>query len=264
MQSTTTMAFSDSGTGEPALLYLPGWCGGREVFSPLLARTAETRRSVSVDWRGHGESSGTGLDFGTDELIEDAIELINKLQLDQVVPVALSHAGWVALELRRKLGPERIPAVVLLDWMPLGTPPGFAEALQALQDPEEWSTTRAQLFGLWRAGVDRPDVLQYIESMSAYGFPMWSRAGREILQSFAAQPTPLAEFAALAASGSPCPTAHLYAQPRDDSYLSAQQAFAAEHDWFHVHRLSANSHFPCLEVPTESAAAISNFVAGVE
>ena len=76
--------------------------------------------------------------------------------------------------------------------------------------------------------------------------------------------TPLAEFAALAASGSPCPTAHLYAQPRDDSYLSAQQAFAAEHDWFHVHRLSANSHFPCLEVPTESAAAISNFVAGVE
>jgi len=143
MQSTTTMAFSDSGTAEPALLYLPGWCGGREVFSPLLARTAETRRSVSVDWRGHGESPGPGLDFGTDELIEDAIELINKLQLDQVVPVALSHAGWVALELRRKLGAERIPAVVLLDWMPLGTPPGFAEALQALQDPEEWSATRA-------------------------------------------------------------------------------------------------------------------------
>ena len=86
MQSMTTMAFSDSGTGEPALLYLPGWCGGREVFSPLLARTAETRRSVSVDWRGHGESPSTGLDFGTDELIEDAIELINNLQLDQVVP----------------------------------------------------------------------------------------------------------------------------------------------------------------------------------
>jgi pimeloyl-ACP methyl ester carboxylesterase len=171
MRSTTTLAFSDSGTGEPALLYLPGWCGGREVFSPLLARTAETRRSVSVDWRGHGESPSTGVDFGTDELIEDAIELIDNLQLDRVVPVALSHAGWVALELRRKLGAERIPAVVLLDWMPLGTPPGFAEALQALQDPEEWSATRAQLFGLWSAGVDRPDVLQYIESMSAYGFP---------------------------------------------------------------------------------------------
>jgi pimeloyl-ACP methyl ester carboxylesterase len=209
MRSTTTLAFSDSGTGEPALLYLPGWCGGREVFSPLLARTAETRRSVSVDWRGHGESPSTGVDFGTDELIDDAIELIDDLQLDQVVPVALSHAGWVALELRRKLGAEQIPAVVLSDWMPLGTPPGFAEALQALQDSEEWSATRAQLFGLWSAGVDRPDVLRYIESMSAYGFPMWSRAGREILQSFAAQPTPLAEFAALVASGSACPTAHL-------------------------------------------------------
>ena len=74
---------------------------------------------MSVDWRGHGESPGPGLDFGTEELIEDAIELIDNLQLDQVVPVALSHAGWVALELRRKLGAERIPAVVLLDWMPL-------------------------------------------------------------------------------------------------------------------------------------------------
>jgi hypothetical protein len=115
--------------------------------------------------------------------------------------VALSHAGWVALELRRKLGAERIPAVVLLDWMPLGTPSGFAGALQALQDPQEWSATRAQLFGLWSAGVDSPDVLRYVDSMSAYGFPMWSRAGREILRSFAAQPTPLAEFAALAATG---------------------------------------------------------------
>lgn len=264
MQSMTTTAFSDSGTGEPALLFMPGWCGGREVFSPLLSRTAETRRSVSVDWRGHGESPSAGVDFGTDELIDDAIELVDNLQLDQVVPVALSHAGWVALALRRRLGPERIPAVVLLDWMPLGSPPGFAEALNALQDPQKWSATRAQLFSLWSAGVDSPDVLQYIDSMSAYGFPMWSRAGREVLRSFAAQPTPLAEFAALAASGSPCPTAHLYAQPRDKSYLSAQQAFATEHEWFHVHRLPANSHFPCLEVPAETASAINNFLASVQ
>ena len=264
MQATTTMAYSDYGTGEPALLYLPGWCGGREVFSPLLACTGENRRSVSVDWRGPGESPSAEVDFGTDELIEDAIELVDNLQLDYVVPVALAHAGWVALELRRQLGPERIPAVVLLDWMPLGSPPGFAEALTALQDPQKWSATRAQLFGLWSAGVDSPDILRYIDSMSAYGFPMWSRAGREISRSFAAQPTPLTQFAALAAGGSPCPTAHLYAQPRDDSYLSAQQAFATEHEWFHVYRLSATSHFPCLEAPAETAAAINDFLAGVE
>jgi pimeloyl-ACP methyl ester carboxylesterase len=264
MRSTTTMAYTDSGTGESALLYLPGWCGGREVFSPLLACTAQTRRSVSVDWRGHGASPGTAADFGSDKLIEDAIELIRDLRLHQVVPVALSHAGWVALELRRRLGAELIPAVVLLDWMPLGAPPGFTGALQALQNPQAWSATRAQLFGLWSAGVDNADVLRYVDSMSAYGFPMWSRAGREIFRSFSAQPTRLAEFAALAASGPPCPTAHLYAQPRDNSYLSAQQAFAAEHEWFHVHRLPANSHFPCLEVPAETASAINDFLAGVE
>jgi pimeloyl-ACP methyl ester carboxylesterase len=154
--------------------------------------------------------------------------------------------------------------VVLLDWMPLGSPPSFAQALNAPQDPLKSSATRAQLFGMGSAGVDSPDVLRYIDSMSAYGFPMWSRAGREIFESFATHPAPLAEFAALAASSSPSPTAHLYAQPRDDSYLSAQQVFAAEHEWFHVHRLPANSHFPCLELPAETASAINNFLAGVQ
>jgi pimeloyl-ACP methyl ester carboxylesterase len=88
---------------------------------------------------------------------------------------------------------------------------------------------------------------------------MWSRAGREIARSFAAEPVPLAAVAALA---EPCPTLHVYAQPRDEGYLAAQEGFAAEHGWFHVHRLDAASHFPCLEIPDAVAAAIDEFVAG--
>jgi len=118
--STISMAHSDSGLGAPALVCLPGWCGGREVFSPLLAQSARHRRSISVDWRGHGESVHSTADFGSADLIEDTIELVDALEVERFVPVALSHAGWVALEVRRRLGPDRVPAVVLLDWMPLG------------------------------------------------------------------------------------------------------------------------------------------------
>ena len=61
------------------------------------------------------------------------------------MPVALSHAGWVAVELRRRLGARRVPGIVLLDWMVLGTPSGFDGALAGLQDDTAWADVRAAL-----------------------------------------------------------------------------------------------------------------------
>ena len=58
----------------------------------------------------------------------------------------------------------------------------------------------------------------------------------------------------------PLPVLHLYAQPDDLAYLSAQESFAAAHSWFHVRKLKAQSHFPMFEVPDEMASAIEQFV----
>ncbi|MDT4912445.1 MAG: hypothetical protein QOC66_1573 [Pseudonocardiales bacterium] len=255
---TTTLAATDLGRGGPALLHLPGWCGGREVFDPLHVRASEHRRAVSVDWPGHGRTPDPGTDFGAAELVSRTVELADELELEAFVPVALSHAGWVGLELRRRLGADRVPAVVLLDWMPLGAPPPFAGALAALQDPDAWTEARTALFAMWAHGVQDPAVHSYIASMGEYGSAMWSRAGREIAQAFEAEPVPLDAFAALAV---PCPVLHLYGQPRDDEFLAAQQAYADTHPWFAAHRLEASSHFPCLEVPEQVAAAIEQFLA---
>jgi uncharacterized protein (TIGR02246 family) len=56
----------------------------------------------------------------------------------------------------------------------------------------------------------------------------------------------------------------VYAQPEDEAWLAAQQAFAREHAWFQVQKLNARSHFPMFEVPDALALAIETFVAGVE
>ena len=186
--------------------------------------------------------------------------LIDELDLDQVMPVALSHAGWIALEIRRRLGPDRVPALVLIDWMPLGPPPEFMEALAALQDLNHWTVVRDQLFRLWGEGVTDPAVTGYLGSMAGYGFDMWARAGREISRGFATDTTPLAALSGLASTGAPCPTLHLFAQPEDPQFLAAQQDFAASHPWFHVRRITAHSHFPCLERPDDTAAAIRTFL----
>ena len=254
--TTSRTAHDDAGTGEPALLLLPGWCGDRTVFDGLARRLTAGRRTVSTDLREHGESPRTGADFTTDDVVADAVDLVGDLGLDRVVPVALSHAGWVAIELRRRLGAERVPGIVLLDWMPLGTPPGFADALAGLQHEAAWSDVRAALFGMWTDGVDEPAVHQYVASMGEYGAAYWQRAGREISAGFATHGSPLAALEALEV---PCPTLHLYAQPAADEVLAAQQAYAATHPWFAVERLDARSHFPMLEVPDEMAALIEEF-----
>ena len=254
------ISYDDQGSGGPALLCLTAWCGDRTVFAPLATELATARRTLTLDWRGHGRSPRDVGDFGSDELLDDALQVIERAGALPVVPVALSHAGWIALELRRRLGPERVPGVVLLDWMVLGAPPGFTDALSGLQQPAAWEHVRGALFDMWTTGVETPAVLDYVRSMGEYGFADWSRAGREIADSFALEGSPVAALEALEAQGQPCPTLHAYAQPRDPDLLAAQEVYAALHPWFRVHHLDARSHFPMLEVPQQMAVVIDDFV----
>lgn len=260
ISTPTADVADDLGTGEPALLMLPGWCGDRTVFEPLAAHLSGRRRVVAADLRGQGGrrlDDEAAADFTSADQIADLIALLEERGVDRVVPVGLSHAGWFAIELRRRLGAQRVPGVVLLDWMVLGTPPGFDGALQGLQHPDAWQHVRDGLFGMWTAGVDAPAVHEYVASMATYGYPHWGRAGREISAAFQADGSPLAALERLAPA---CPTLHLYSQPADDAYLAAQQDVAMTHEWYAVRRLPAVSHFPLLEVPETMSSMIEEFV----
>ena len=260
MTTTTTtqrIGYDIVGAGEPAALLLPGWCGDRVVFDELLALLAPHRLTIAADLPEQGTSARTAHDIDTETVVDEMVSLIEAIGAARVVPVAIAHAGWVAIELRRRLGPERVPAIVLLDWMVLGPPPGFTDALAGLQDEHAWEQVRAGLLDMWTHGVDVPALHDYVDSMATYGFAHWRRAGREIAAAFAREGSPLA---ALEQLGQPCPTLHLYAQPVDDGYLTAQQAYAASHPWFEVQRLDARSHFPMFEVPDVMVRLIEEFV----
>jgi pimeloyl-ACP methyl ester carboxylesterase len=251
------ISYDDHGMGEPALLLLTGWCANRTtMYSKLIAECRKSRRTLALDWRGHGLSADAKSDFGIDDLVQDALSVIEASGAQYVVPVATAHAGWVAIELRRRLA-ERIPKIILLEWMVFEAPPPFLEALQALQDPEQWEQAREQLFSMWLTGVDNPDVIRLVHEMADQGFEMWARAGREISASYRQQGAPLQ---ALSHFDEPIPALHLYAQ-EPPGYLTAQQAFAAEHPWFSVRRVEARSHFPMTEVPDVVAKEIEYFVA---
>ncbi len=117
-----------------------------------------------------------------------------------------------------------------------------------------------QVFALWLHGVDSAGLIRFVrEEMGAFGVDMWARAAREISAAYAQAGSPLQALAALDPAP---PVLHLYAQPDDPGYLSAQESFAAAHPWFSVRKLHARSHFPMFEVPDEMASAIERFVRG--
>lgn len=251
------ISYDDRGEGGPALLFLPGWCVSRKVFADLPRVAAARRRVLALDWRGHGESEAAPASFGAEELVEDAIAVIEASGARSVVPVALAHAGWIAIELRRRLG-DRIAKLVLIDWLVQEAPPPFLRVLAAIQSPEHWSTARDLLFSIWLRGVDDDELKCFIASdMGAYGFEMWARAGREIEAAYRRWGSPLAALAGLAAT---LPVLHLYAQPDEPGYLAAQQSFAANNPWYSVVKLDARSHFPMFEVPQEMSAEIKRFI----
>jgi pimeloyl-ACP methyl ester carboxylesterase len=249
--------YTDQGQGEPTLLCMPGWGADHTAFDQLVAPCSQQHRTLALDWRGHGRSETPASDFGFDDLVKDALAVIEASAAEQIVPVALSHAGWVAIELRRRLG-ERIPKLVLIEWIVLEAPAPFLASLEAFQDPQRWEQAREQLFVRWLHGVDNAEEIRFVrEVMGAHGYALWSRAGREIGAAYAQAGSPLR---ALARLDPPAPALHLYATPPDPAYLAAQQTFAADHPWFHIHKLSTPGHFPMFEVPDEMAAAVERFV----
>ena len=153
--------YTDAGRGEPVLLLLPGWCATRAVFGELARLCASHRRVLALDWRGHGASESATGDFGAVELVKDAFAVVEASGAQQVVPVALAHAGWVAIELRRKLG-ERIPKIILLDWIIFAPPASFESALVALQDEHQCEHTRDRLLSGWLEGVTNPAVSEFV------------------------------------------------------------------------------------------------------
>jgi pimeloyl-ACP methyl ester carboxylesterase len=249
--------YDDLGYGEPALLLLPGWCEPRTGFGQLVLRCATAWRVLMPDWRGHGESEASGEDFGAAELLRDALAVIDASAARNIIPVAVSHAGWIAIELRRRLG-HRIPRLILLDW--LLTRPGadLLRTLEELQQPRRWQAARERLLSDWLGGSLNLDLTAHIhQDMMAFDFAMWARAAREISLAYNDRGSPLKVLGGLL---KPPPTLHLYAQPDNPDYLTAQQRFAADHPWFNVRKIEARSHFPALEAPDAVAAAINEFL----
>ncbi|MGS0628975.1 MULTISPECIES: alpha/beta hydrolase [Photorhabdus] len=250
--------YNDSGIGPITLLLLPGWCEPKTVFMPFEALASETFRIISLDWRNHGLSSQSVLPLTPEILLNDVVSLINSLEIEQFIPVSVAHASWIATDLA-EIMPERVSALVFLDWIMTNPEPEFFQAINYIQDPENWVSARDSLFNSWMGGGNNKVVKDHlVKEMSQVGFTVWEAAGKAIAGAYSRYGSPLDRLKLLSGHHQ---CIHIYSLDKRDNYLLEQQKFSHENSFFQVKRLeSARTHLGILEQPEEVYRTLKIFI----
>lgn len=102
------------GAGEPALVFIHGWCCDRTFWQPQLDHFAKSRRVVAIDLGGHGASGLGRKVWSMAAFGRDVAAVVEKLQLQSVILVGHSMGGPVMLEAAPLLK-ERLVGLVGVD-----------------------------------------------------------------------------------------------------------------------------------------------------
>lgn len=130
------LTYREAGSGGPPLLFVHGFGGSAEHFSPQLEYFKRRHRAVALDRRGHGESDKPEAAYTIPEIASEVAWTARELGLHK--PVVVVHSmGAIGFELVRQ-EPGLASALAVLD-APLFPPPpvqqAFAELGSALRTP---------------------------------------------------------------------------------------------------------------------------------
>jgi len=106
--------WKEAGSGEPALVFVPGWASDMRVWSRQLAVPPASRRLVFLDLPGNGGSDAPQRDYSF-EWLASAIEAVRvQAGSERIVLVGHSNGAAVARVYLREY-PERVAALVSIE-----------------------------------------------------------------------------------------------------------------------------------------------------
>ncbi|MGV3623760.1 MAG: alpha/beta fold hydrolase [Archangium sp.] len=105
--------YEDRGSGTPLLL-LHGFPFTSESFKPQLDNPPEGVRIIAPDHNGFGRSTFKHGISTMESMAQDALTLLDKLNLESVYVGGVSMGGYVAIALTR-MDPSRVRGLVLID-----------------------------------------------------------------------------------------------------------------------------------------------------
>jgi pimeloyl-ACP methyl ester carboxylesterase len=147
----------------PSLVFVHGWCCDRSFLAPQVEFFAKQRsqRVVSLDLRGHGQSTGHDSECTIEQFAADVASVIEQCGLDRPTVVGHSMGGVVALELAMRR-PELVASIAMLDsWVAVHSHlAGATEGLSLLLDSPRCSETIGDFVGEWLLRDDTPAELR--------------------------------------------------------------------------------------------------------
>jgi pimeloyl-ACP methyl ester carboxylesterase len=108
----TEIAFDDIGSGMP-VVFLHAFPLNRTMWEPQVGALVAECRCITIDFRGFGDSPAAP-PFSMDRYADDAIGVLDSLQIEQAVVVGLSMGGYAAFSFWRRHR-HRVRALVLAD-----------------------------------------------------------------------------------------------------------------------------------------------------
>lgn len=111
---SVSISYDVHGSGKPALVFVHGWCCDKRYWSFQVPYFVRKYQVVTIDLAGHGASSLGRTDWTIEAFGQDVVAVVEKLDLDQVILIGHSMAGYVIIEAARQM-PDRVIALVGVD-----------------------------------------------------------------------------------------------------------------------------------------------------
>ena len=115
-----TIHYEQAGSGETAVIFIPGWMMSTEVFEHQLAhfKNSTSFRAIAYDPRGQGRSSKTVEGHSYQQHGRDLNAFIKKLELKNVVLAGWSYGVTEQLAYLNQFGAGNIKAMIMIDTGP--------------------------------------------------------------------------------------------------------------------------------------------------
>lgn len=106
--------YQSVGKGSDVILFSHGYLMNNTMFDKIINVFKNQFRCVSFDHRGHGQSEVTEKGYELDNLVTDAISLIETLDVTSVHFVGMSTGGFVGMRIALRR-PDLLKSLVLMD-----------------------------------------------------------------------------------------------------------------------------------------------------
>jgi pimeloyl-ACP methyl ester carboxylesterase len=162
--------YVEAGAGEPALVFVPGWCCDHRFFQPQLDHFQATHHVVGLDPRGFGESERPDSGYDIPAQADDVARVCRELGLTRPVIVGHSLGAMIGVELGAR-HPSIPGAIIAVDPGPLAMRPearaAFESLVDALEGPDARAALRTYVGGMFLPTDDAERRAWIVDTMSS-------------------------------------------------------------------------------------------------